>query len=251
MNKVNKFLYVISCIFIPLYSLGVTNELWLKSIPLSDLDFTGLTSNEAFSLLEKESRKVCPLSNGIRIIPCKPFPNSHEKIVVQYRFKSETILNLLEMYTKLTECGYTILDDVAIITRRNFRYMPMVIYGKCVNAISKEPITDFLIESKNSKPVLSVEKDGSFICGIPCRLDFNMNDYYVVNNINIFQKKQTFTVNASGFKKRFYQKNIFESESSRCCHLNIELFPTEKRGTSGGQANSGSTLRQIRGQPLK
>ena len=208
-----------------------TNALWFvvcTNFPTGKRTFSAM---EIPDLIEQESVKVDARHRGLRLVrpPRSVYTNHFETMTVSVS-PPHRFIDLM-LFSVDGPLGCVISDDTALITWWNFRYVLFTIHGRCIDATTRRPIRNFTVTSPQSPldVVLAVNPDGSYVCGIPYRLDFAVNcDTFTLPKETMWNGIQEIQITASGYAQRVYTKPLFENGKTGYRFLDIELQPIKK-----------------------
>ena len=230
--KICKHYYIFVGIILSLnVSNASTNALWFIDIDDSVFEKkSDITADHVFALIEKEAKRLDAFGKGVNIINANaPFNNNKCKINY-YKFQKIKLIELLNMTLESINMESIIIDDVAIIGRRNLRCVPLGIYGECHDATTGNPITDFKIESNPYPGKLNVLTNGSYICVLPCLISIIANDYAILATSEMFQEVKRFRVVAPGYREKCYSVNVFMPGKTAFQSVDISLEPVCAKG---------------------
>lgn len=213
-----------------------TNALWFAECTNLPAGKNTLSAMEVHDLIERESIKCDARHRGLRIVRLPPRVYTNMLGGIRISLGSGCPNRFIDLLTPSVDgpLGCLISDDTAILTCWNYRFVLFVIHGRCVDAATKQPILNFTVTSPQSPrdAVLAVNPDGSYVCGIPYRLDAAANnDIFAIPNGTVYGSLQEIHVGAPGYVERVYTKRLFEDGRTGFRVLNIELLQTKDETT--------------------
>ena len=152
-----------------------TNTLWdqaFQNLPTNALLFT-----EWMHRIEMESARVDPVGIGLRFVNnSAPWNNPDDQPPVQITETNTVsfaqVLDALEFCIGI-KCRK--VDNLIVIGDHQFRYLLLAFSGRCVNAQTKEPVTNVSVRAENSvfpATFMTMDAAGRFTCGLPHKFNF-------------------------------------------------------------------------------
>ena len=205
-----------------------TNVLWLQTtVPPTNT----LSPRQVCQLIETESAKVDPKGQGLKVI----FHPGFDKWGKAELTFSPTPLSFYELLDAVAS-GYSksakVFDDVGVIPWIEYRDIYTAFEGRCMDALTGEPIIDFTIND-GSGP-LAIQTNGYFVCGIRQVLTFSECSTATFTEHDITDLQQVFTISAPGYIPLVITNYVYRHGPM----LNIRLERATK-GNEGQQSVPG------------
>ena len=206
-DKMKSILAVIILVSGALYARAQTNSLWLQTtVPPTNI----LSPRQVCDLIETESAKLDPTGQGLKVI----FHPGFDKWGKAELTFSPTSLSFYELLDAVAS-GYSesakVFDDVGVIPWVQYRYAYIAIEGRCSDALTGEPITNFSVKGGSlCSPILAIQPNGYFVCGIQQKFDFSKCSTATFTQFDIMEGiKQDLTFSAPGYNPIVVTNEIF------------------------------------------
>ncbi len=192
---------ILAAIILVSFALNVraqTNALWLQTvIPPTNV----LTPRQICDLIETESAKLDPTGHGLKTI-YSGF-DKWGKTEITFSPAPITFYEMLDAVASiyaLPSNSAKVFDTVGVIPWVEYRYVYAAIEGLCSDAQTGDPITNFSVKGGFlSPPLLAIQTNGYFVCGIQQRFDFSECFTATFAEHNITDIKQILTFTAPGY----------------------------------------------------
>ena len=182
-----------------LHTQAQTNALWFHTaVPPTNI----LSPRQVCEFIETESAKQDPAGQGLTVVF---HPGLDKWGTTELTFSTSPISFYLLLDTVASCYAFPrdsakVFGTVGVIPWAQYRYVYTAIEGKCSDAQSGEPITNFSIAGGFvSPPLIAIQPDGYFVCGIQQKFDFSECSTATFAEHNITDIKQVLTFTAPGY----------------------------------------------------
>lgn len=194
MKNILAIIVIASC---ALSAPAQTNALWLQTtVPPTNI----LTPQQIYKYIETESAKLDPNGQGLHILIPKGYDN-FGTVEITFSPYPTSFFTMFEAATGVPDKSAKVFDKMGVIAWPQYRYVYTTFEGRCLDARTEEPITNFSVEGGSlCPPILAIQTNGYFVCGIQQRFDFALCPTATFANFNIMEGvKQSITFSAPGY----------------------------------------------------
>ena len=184
-----------------------TNALWLQTTaPPTNI----LTPQQIYKYIETESAKLDPSGQGLQILIPKGADN-FGTVEITFSPHPTSFFTMFEAATGAPERSAKVFDKIGVIAWPQYRYVYTAIEGRCTDAQTGEPITNFSVKGGSlCPPILAIQTNGYFVCGIQQRFDFSLCPTATFTTFNIMEGvKQALTFSAPGYTPLIVTNEVF------------------------------------------
>jgi hypothetical protein len=230
-----------------------TNELWLRKY--TDLTTNAMSLQEWCVHLEDASKKISGNCDGINIIvatdSCRTNMQSPWRFAISFYGSSTNPPSFAEVLTTVASCCNVpckLLDKVAVLGCRQRRFLPLVFSGRCVDAVTLEPITNIAVTSSDDffpkSLFLTMNSDGNFTCGLAFRLDYVVTptDSSIFTDDDFPETCQVIHICSPGYCEMVVTNLVWDWRSQwRDRHVEARLLRDTLRPSARNRGNEGQT----------
>ena len=229
--KTSIAVHLIFCALAAMPAVGQTNALWKKT-------FTFPTTNvfnvaDVFRVIENESRKLD--SHGLTILFPSYLTNRTGKILFDPGESPISFADTLHVCAGVGDTKYRIFDKTAVVGSWCFRYTLLSLSGRCSDADTGEPITNFVLKAVNDLDPehLMIDKKGQFHCGVPHRFDYMWTPSAVIADHDIsYPQGQIFEFSAPGYQPSVVTNSIYWADGWGQRFVEVALKPENKKANN-------------------
>jgi hypothetical protein len=166
-------------------------------------------------MVETESARLVTNGCGLKVI----YPAGIEKMFtggeISLSAEPYTLYDILELSARCADLRVKVFETVAVITWPEYRYVYTALEGTCTDAETGKPITDFRIETDFLPPMLAVQTNGSFVCGIPQRFDYSWSPNARFADHDISEASQVIRISATGYRPQAITNALYGDKINR------------------------------------
>ena len=225
--------YPFAAIFCGLHLLcaqAQTNALWLQTaVPPTN----PMTPRQIVGFIESESAKLDPSGKGLTVLYHPGFDRWFGT-EGGFAFSPTPISFYALLDAAASAFAYPqnsakVFDDVGVVPWAQRRYVYTAIEGRCTDARTREPIANFRVEGGFlSPPLLAIQPDGYFVCGIQQKFDFSTCGTATFAEHDITDLKQTLTFMAPGYAPLTITNEVYRpGDRSGLRTYEIQLTPID------------------------
>ena len=221
-------IFLVSCTII---AQAQTNALWLQTtVPPTNI----LTPQQIYKYIETESAKLDSARQGLQILIPKGYDN-YGTVEITFSPHPTSFFTMFEAATGVPERSAKVFDKIGVIAWPQYRYVYTAIEGRCMDANTEEAITNFSVEGGFlSPPILAIQTNGYFVCGIQQRFDFSLCPTATFAEHNITDIKQVLTFTAPGYTPLVITNEVYRpGDKSGLRTYEIKL--TQSKETNEGE----------------
>jgi len=212
---------------LPLMACGQTNGLWFKSFSFPRTNEIRLS--EACEIIERDSAKLDESGQGLKVLFPPDFTNQTFNIGPEP----------LSFAEALNFCGraegntfYKIFDRTGVIGYRGFTYTLLALAGKCTDAVTGGPITNFAVNASNELDTqyLMIDVNGSFMCAIPHQFNYMYTPSAIIEiQEGTSPDEQILHFSAPGYETVTVSNSIYWSHSWGNRYVEVKMNPSAVR----------------------
>ncbi|MDD4117743.1 MAG: hypothetical protein PHI39_05945 [Kiritimatiellae bacterium] len=208
MKNLLAALFLISCV------VGVqaqTNDLWFVKVVAP----TGqLTPRQICEFIESESARLSPEGKGLTVMYHPGLDKWNMEGGTTFSSNPISFYELLDAAASVfafPRDSARVFENVGVIPWAQHRYAYIAIEGRCLDADSGDPITNFSVKGGSlCAPILAIQTNGYFVGGIQQRFDFSTCAAATFTEFDIMEGiKQILTFSAPGYNPLVVTNEIF------------------------------------------
>ena len=214
-----------------------TNALWLQTtVPPTNV----LSPQQVYKYIEVESAKLDPTGQGLHILIPKGSDN-FGKVDLTFSPAPTSFFTMFEWATGVPERSAKVFDKIGVIAWRQYRYVYTAIEGRCLDAQTEDPITNFSVEVDSlCPPILAIQTNGYFVCGIQQRFDFSLCRTATFATFDIMEGvKQVLTFSAPSYTPIIVTNEVFPPGEATVGLRTYEIKLTRTDENQGEQSVPG------------
>lgn len=219
--------FIIVGLSVPLVVSGQTNALWFKSVTFPTTNEFRLS--DACEFIERESAKVDKTGQGLKVLFPPDFTNRTAIIRFDPLKEPISFADALNLSSGLSgETKYRVFDRTAVIGYWCYRETLLALAGRCSDAVTGTPITNFTIKSVNEfdPDYLTIDAGGKFACGVHHRFDYMSTPSAVIADHDIWHpEEQVFEFSAPGYQKLVVSNSIYWAHSWGTRFVDAKMKP--------------------------
>ena len=205
---------ILLALVLTLYALcarAQTNALWFTKViaPTNQL-----TTRQICEFIESESANIDPTGEGLKVMYHPGFDKWNVEGGITFSSSPISFYDLLDAAASefaFPRDSAKVFDTVGVIPWAQHRYTYTAIEGRCSDAISGNPITNFTVQGGSlCSPILAIQANGYFVCGIHQRFDFSKCSTATFTQYDIMEGiEQILTFSAPGYNPLVVTNEIF------------------------------------------
>ena len=225
-----------------------TNALWLQTtVPPTNI----LSPRQICDLIEAESAKLDPAGQGLKVIFHAGFDQwgTTELQLSPAPISFYKLLDIAASAYAFPSNSAKVFDGIGVIPWAEYRYAYTAIEGHCSDAHTGNPITNFNVTGGFlGPPVLAIQTNGYFVCGIQQRFDFSQCSTATFTEHNISDVKQVLTITAPGYAPLVITNEVYRP-GDKCGLRTYDIELSRAEGIHEGEHEVAGYRRQSAPQP--